>query len=64
MKEFYIELVYNDDSTGGFYVKVDGEEYDYKALLSIITRGTLMASIAKRATCYNDDGFEVCSYVK
>ena len=64
MKEFTVELVYGDDSSIFFQVGVDGEEYEYMALLSMITRGTLMASMAKRATCYNDEGFDVCSYVK
>lgn len=64
MKEFYVELVYNDDSTNEFYVKVEGEEHEYMALLMMITRGSLMASSAKSATCYNDEGFDVCSYVK
>lgn len=64
MKRFFIELVYNDDSTNEFYVEVEGEEHEYMALLSMITRGTLMASSAKSATCYNDEGFDVCSYVK
>lgn len=64
MKEFYVELVYNDDSTNEFYVKVEGEEHEYMALLMMITRGTLMASSAKKATCYNDEGFYVFSYVR
>lgn len=64
MKEFFVELVYNDDSTNEFYVRVEGEKHEYMALLSMITRGALMASSAKSATCYNDEGFDVCSYVK
>lgn len=64
MKVFYVELVYYDDSTKEFYIKVEGAEHEYMALLSMITRGTLMASCARIATCYNDEGFEVCSYVK
>lgn len=64
MKQFYVELEYNDKSTSGFYVRVEGAEHEYMALLFMITRGTLMASSAKIATCYNDNGFDVCSYVK
>lgn len=64
MKEFTIELVYGDDSSTFFKVSVEGEEHECKALLLMITRGTLMASMAKRAVCYNDEGFDVCSYVK
>ena len=64
MKEFTIELVYGDDSSTYFKVCVEGEDYECKALLLMITRGTLMASMAKRSVCYNDEGFDVCSYVK
>ena len=62
-KEFFIELVYSDDSCANFSVKVSGREHEIFALLQMITRGTLMASCASRATCYRDDGFDVCSYV-
>ena len=64
MKKFWIELVYNDESEVGFYVGVDGEPHEYRALLNMITRGTLMASGARHATCYNDEGFDVISYTK
>lgn len=64
MKEFTIELVYGEDTSTFFNVKVDGAEHDYMALLSMITRGTLMVSLAKKAVCWNDEGFDVCSYVK
>ena len=64
MKKFWIELVYNDDSEVGFYVDVEGEPHDYAALLYMITRGTLLVSSARRATCYNDEGFDVVSYTK
>lgn len=64
MKEFTVELVYGDESSAFFKVSVEGEEHDYMALLLMITRGTLMASMAKRAVCYNDEGFDVCSYVR
>lgn len=64
MEKFWIELVYNDGSETSFYVDVDGEPYEYRALLNMITRGTLMASGARHATCYNDEGFDVVSYTK
>lgn len=41
-----------------------GEEHEIIASLLMITRGTLMASMACKAICYKPDGFEVCSYVK
>lgn len=64
MKSFTVELVYDDDSSTFFKVSVEGKKHEYMALLSMITRGTLMVSMAKRATCCNDEGFDVCSYVK
>lgn len=64
MKEFTVELVYGDESSTFFKVSVEGAEHEQKALLLMITRGTLMASMAKSAVCWNDEGFEVCSYVR
>ena len=63
-RKFFVELTYKDDSTAGFNVEVSGTDRDVTALLSMITRGTLMASMAARAVCYRDDGFDVCSYIK
>lgn len=34
------------------------------ALVMMITRGTLMASTAYKATAYDEEGFDICSYVK
>lgn len=61
---FFIELVYNDGSEVNFDVSIDGEDHDVYATLMMITRGTLMASMAKSIVCYNDQGFDVCSYYK
>lgn len=62
--KFYIELVYNDSSEFGFNVEITDIESHILANVYMITRGTLMASIAVRATAYNDEGFDVCSYQK
>lgn len=59
-----IQLEYSDGSDITFDVTMEGKEYDIVASLLMITRGTLMASIACKATCYKPDGFEICSYVK
>lgn len=59
-----IILEYSDGSEMTFDVTMEGKEHDIIASLLMITRGTLMASIACKATCYKPDGFEVCSYVK
>lgn len=61
---FFIELTYSDGSEFGFDVEIDGSPSDVAAHLMMITRGTLMASMASRAICYNDEGFDVCSYIK
>lgn len=64
MEKFTITLEYSDESESCFEVSVDGSWHDISALLCMITRGTLMASMAIKATCYNSDGFDVCSYIK
>lgn len=63
-QKFYVELVYNDESEMHFDVLLEGNEHEIKATLMMITRGTLMASSAVRATAYNDQGFDVCAYQK
>mgnify|MGYP006331099155 CR=1 FL=1 len=59
-----IVLEYNDESETSFDVTIKGSESEILGTLSMVTRGTLMASIAKKATCYREDGFELCSYIK
>lgn len=63
-QKFWIEVVYSDDSRFGFYVEIEGKESAILAELCMITRGTLMASNADKAVCYNLDGFDVCSYIR
>lgn len=63
-KKFYVELVYDDGSEAHFDVLLEGRNHQIEALLFMITRGTLMESMAIRATAYNDQGFDVCSYQK
>lgn len=59
-----IVIEYSDGSETTFDVTMTGLENHIVGTLLMITRGTLMASIAKKATCYNLDGFEICSYIK
>lgn len=59
-----INLEYSDASEVNFEVSMDGSESEVIATLMMVTRGTLQASMARKATCYKDDGFELCSYVK
>lgn len=59
-----IVLEYSDESETSFDVTMQGSECAIVGTLLMVTRGTLMASIAKKATCYKEDGFELCSYIK
>lgn len=58
-KTFYVEIIYKDESEWHFDAVLEGSECDIMANLMMITRGTLMASMAVRATAYNDQGFDV-----
>ena len=63
-RTFYIEVSYDDGSEFHFNVEIEGADHEIMAHLMQITRGALMASGASRSICYNDQGFDVCSYVK
>lgn len=63
-QKFYVEFVYRDGSERHFEVLLEGREHEIMADLLMITRGTLMACSGIRATAYNDQGFDVCSYQK
>lgn len=62
--KFFVEVFYEDDSEFSFNVELEGSESRTHAMLLMITRGTLLASSACKATAYNEDGFNVCSYVR
>ena len=57
-------LEYNDESEVWFDFESSESEHNAKATLLMVCRGTLMASSAKRIVAYNDEGFDICSYVK
>lgn len=61
---FTIELIWNDESKTMFETTIKGKEHEIMGTLMWITRGSLMASGACRATAYNDQGFDVVSYVQ
>ena len=63
-RDFTVFVTYEDDSEFNFVVTSDEDETVVSALLMMITRGVLMASTAKKAVCYDDQGFDICSYVK
>jgi hypothetical protein len=60
----YIEIQYSDESEFHFNVEVEGKESDKIATILMITRGTLMVSNGTKATAYNEEGFEICSYIR
>lgn len=62
--KFYFELTYNDGSEWSFDVLMEGSAQEVIAPINMIARGTLMASIARSIVVYNEDGFDVCSYIK
>lgn len=59
-----VVLAYKDGSEITFEVTTEGKECDIVASLLMITRGTLMASMARIATCYKPDGTKLCVYTK
>lgn len=63
-KIFTLTLEYNDESESSVEIITEGMPYEYMATLSMICRGTLMASSARRCTIYNDEGFDVYTYEK
>ena len=63
-RRYFVELEYNDDSSFSFDVVLHSPARSQLAEIEMITRGTLMASLAKRAVAYNADGFDVASYIK
>lgn len=63
-KTFTIELTWKDESSTYFNVEVEGAPHEIKSTLMWITRGTLMATTAIKAICYNDEGFDVISYIQ
>ena len=58
MKEwkFIIRIVYDDNTEFTFDVSIWGTKLGVMANLMMITRGTLNASSAEKAYCYNSDG--------
>lgn len=64
MKEtMTIVIEYSDKTEFTFDVTIQGKEHEIVGELMMITRGTLIASNAVKATCYRNDGFELCSYI-
>ena len=64
-EKVFVEIEYKDDSSFSFDIVLHSEDStDQLAQVMMITRGTLMASIGRKATAYNSEGFPIASYVK
>lgn len=64
LKKVFVEIEYEDESSFSFdVVSHSDSEHEIIADIKMITRGTLMASRAIKATAYNHEGFEICSYI-
>lgn len=61
---YTIEVEYYDGSSFSFDVIFEGSHLHHMANLMQVTRGTLMASSAAKATAYNQDGFDIFSYTQ
>lgn len=59
-----IFLTYGDDSEVCFEFSCDAPENAAYGTLLMVCRGTLMASMACKIVAYNEDGFDICSYVR
>lgn len=57
-------LTYSDDSEAFFDFECDDTTANARGTLLMVCRGTLMASTACRITAYNEEGFDICSYIK
>lgn len=59
-----IFLTYRDESEVCFEFSCDEPYHNALATLLMVCRGALMASMAQRVVAYNEEGFDICSYVK
>lgn len=59
-----VSLTYSDNSEICFDFSCNAPETDALGLLLMVTRGTLMASMAKGVCAYDEDGFNICAYYK
>lgn len=57
-------LTYGDESEISFEFQSDESWNAALAVLMIVCRGALMASLAHKVTAYDQEGFDICSYVK
>lgn len=63
-EKYFVELTYSDDSTASFDVTLSDSHESNVAMLYMIARGTLMASMARSVCAYDYEGFSVAAYYK
>lgn len=63
IKKATITLTYSDGSDTSFGFSC-GEDQWGEVLVRIVSRGTLMASLADKVTAYKEDGSQICCYTK
>lgn len=59
-----VNLEYRDGSDVWFDFDCSDPETEALATLMMVCRGVLMASMAYRVIAYNEEGFDICSYIK
>jgi len=59
-----VNLEYSDGSEVWFDFDCSESVPQALATLMMVCRGVLMASMANRVVAYNEEGFDICSYVK
>lgn len=63
-ENYRVEIIFNDNSKFNFEAKLQGTESDNRALLMMITRGTLLATSAVRGLAFTEQGDNVLNYVR
>ena len=59
-----INLEYRDGSEVWFDFDCSDSDSTALAVLMMVCRGVLMVSLANRVIAYDEEGFDICSYVK
>lgn len=59
-----IFLTYEDDSKVCFTFECSDNEAGALATLMMMCRGTLLASSAVKINAYDEEGFDLCAYVR
>ena len=60
----HFSFEYEDDSEWNFDGEFEDSLKDSLANIMMVTRGTLMASMAIKGTAYNTEGFPICQYTR